>query len=95
MKGTSDETVMERFQPTEEDDWSVVIVVYDTMKAPYDDDYIRAPYRFDSLEDVSPLPEKEAYERVVITQDGDHYPMPDLRADPPDWFEIEEDEDEG
>ena len=42
MKGTADETVMERFRPTEDDDYSVVIVEYDTMKAPSDEDYIRA-----------------------------------------------------
>lgn len=86
MKGTDDQTVEERFQPTEEDEHSVVIVEWDTMKAPTDEDYIRAPYRFDSLDDVHPLPEKPGYSRDVIHQDGRRWSMTDLREDPPEWF---------
>ena len=86
MKGTSNETVMERFQPTEEDEHNVVIVVWDTMKAPSNNDYIRAPYRLDSLEDVSLLPEKPGYSYDVIHQDGRRWSMSDLREDPPEWF---------
>jgi hypothetical protein len=48
-----------------------------------------APFEFDSLEEVDPLPERPGTERTVIHQDGRgwNFEKELLNADdPPDWF---------
>lgn len=88
--------VKEEFQPTEEDDHSVVVLLYDTEQAFSDDDYVTCPYKFDSLEDLTDMPEsKPGYEHTILHQDGRHWEYANLEesADPPDWFpDLEEDE---
>jgi hypothetical protein len=81
--------VRKAFAPTEEDEYSVVIVQYDTFKAPPDEDYVTAPFEFDSLEEIGPLPDRPGTERTVIHQDGREWNFEEelLNADdPPDWF---------
>ena len=81
--------VKARFQPTEKDDHDVVIILYDKFKAFSDTDYITAPFKYDSLEDISPLPEhKSGYEHTILHQDGRTWEYRHLQEsdDPPEWF---------
>jgi hypothetical protein len=81
--------IRDKLGPTEDDDYNVVILQYDTFKAPPDEDYVTAPFKFDSLEEVGPLPERPGTERTVIHQDGRSWNFEEelLNADdPPDWF---------
>lgn len=81
--------VREAFAPTEEDNYTVVVVQYNTMKAPPDEDYVICPFKHDSLEELGPLPERPGTERTVIHQDGREWNFEEelLHAeDPPDWF---------
>jgi len=98
MRARPMSVVRERFAPTEEDDHSVVIVQYDTMKAPPDEDYIVCPFKLDSLEEVGPLPDRPGTSRTVIHQDGREWNFERelLKAeDPPDWFLAGEDTENG
>lgn len=89
MRAASLSDVREKLGPTEEDDYDVIIVQYNTMKAPPDEDYITAPFHLDSLEDVGPLPDQPGLSRTVMHQDGRswNFERDLLNADdPPDWF---------
>lgn len=57
MKAKRFSEVKETFQPTENDDHSVVVIQYDKWKAFSDDDYITTPYKFNSLDEMILLPE--------------------------------------
>jgi hypothetical protein len=81
--------VKEEFQPTEEDDHNVVVILYDTWNAFSDSDYIRAPYKYDSLDNLAPMPEeKNGYEHTILHQDGRTWEYRHLQEsdDPPEWF---------
>lgn len=81
--------VKEAFQPKEEDEHSVVIILYDKWKAFSDEDYITAPFKFKCLEEMTPLPEdKEGYEHTILHQDGRTWEYRHLQDadDPPEWF---------
>lgn len=85
--------VKEKFQPTEKDDHSVVVILYDTWKAPSDEDYITVPFRFEKLEDMSSLPEHiDGHEHTILHQDGRTWEYRHLQEsdNPPDWFPKEE-----
>jgi hypothetical protein len=89
MRAKGFSKVKEAFQPTEEDDHSVVVILYDKFKAFSDEDYITAPHKYESLEDMPPLPEDKAgYEHTILHQDGRTWEYRHLQEsdDPPDWF---------
>ncbi len=89
MRATRFDKVKERFQPTEEDDHSVVVLLYDTWNAPTDGDYVTAPFTFESLNDLAPMPEDKAgYEHTILHQDGRTWEYRHLQEsdDPPEWF---------
>ena len=89
MKAKRFSEVKEAFQPTENDDHSVVVIQYDKWKAFSDDDYITTPYKFNSLDEMIRLPEhKEGYEHTILHQDGRRWEYRDLQEsdDPPTWF---------
>lgn len=79
--------VEEEFAPTEDDDHSVVVIQYDEYKAPSDNDYVTAPYTYDSLEGIPLPPEKPDISYVIYTEDNERYVVSDLREDPPDWVD--------
>lgn len=86
MKAARLSEVADEFKPTEEDDHSVVVVRYDLMKAPSDDDYITTPYEYDELQDIPDPPDKPDTEYIILTQDNGMFDVADLRENPPEWF---------
>ena len=71
MKGAPPDEVDAHFRSERMDeDTDVVVLLYDRFHAPQDDDYITAPYTYESLDDVpDDLPDKPKSSYVLLTED--------------------------
>lgn len=86
MKAAKWSEVRDEFAPDEDSEYKVVIVKYDEFKAPTDDDYITAPYKYKDMDGVPLPPEKPEISYNILTAD-DVWDVSAIREDPPDWIE--------
>lgn len=89
MELTPLEEAMDVLGPDPDEEWDVFVVRYDHHSAWSDPDHMTVPFVFDSLDDVTQMPEdKPGYEHIICHEDGRVFDYGRLleREDAPDWF---------